>query len=245
MDLKIKGKKALVLGSSTGLGKSIASALVQEGASVAITARNEELLTRTAQEIGASLSIPINLNQPGESRRLVNSVREKLGSVDILVINTGGPPQGSFSEVTPSMWQESFQGLWISAVEAIQNVLPDMKSNHWGRILIVTSISAKEPLPKLTISNGLRAGLLGLMNSLSREVAADGITVNALLPGYTRTQRLKDLGVDEAKIALEIPARRLGEPEEFAALAAFLASESAGFITGQAIACDGGMLKSI
>jgi 3-oxoacyl-[acyl-carrier protein] reductase len=245
MELKIKGKRALVMGSSSGLGKAIAHALIQEGAIVTICGRNEVNLNHTAQEIRAHLAIACDFDKPGSSRHLIKTISEKLGPLDILVTNTGGPPKGSFEEITQEQWLQGFHGLWLSTVEAIQAVLPGMKKQNWGRILLVTSVAAKEAMNHLTVSNGLRAGLLGLTKSMSNDLAKTGITINALLPGYTRTQRLQELGIPEEKITVQIPAGRLGEPEELAALAAFLASEQAGYITGQAIACDGGYMKSI
>jgi 3-oxoacyl-[acyl-carrier protein] reductase len=244
LDLELKGKCALVLGSSAGLGKAVAQALVQEGARVAICSRDQSRVEATAKEIGAELPIALDLGQPGNGREVVRRAAKGLGGVDILVVNTGGPPKGTFAEVTAEQWQQGFQSLWLSAVESIQEALPGMQAQQFGRILLVTSVAAKEPMKALTISNGLRAGLLGLTKSLSDEVAASGVTVNALLPGYTATDRMRQLGVPEEQIAKDIPARRLGKPEEFAAMTAFLASPKAGYVTGQAIAVDGGWLRS-
>ncbi|MDB5522328.1 MAG: short-chain dehydrogenase [Rhizobium sp.] len=245
MDLKLSGKTALVFGGSRGLGRAIATELAAEGVRVVIVARDAGRLARTAAEINV-LGLAGDVAKPGGSRELVEKSAELLGAVpDILVTNTGGPAPGRFEETTSAMWSAGFDNLWMSVIDGIQAVLPSMRQNRWGRILAVTSIAAKEPQPGLVISNGFRAGLLGLLNSISREVAADGITVNALLPGYTNTDRMAELGIDNAKMGPKIPAGRLGEPEEFAALAAFLASERASYITGQAIAVDGGFLNSI
>ncbi|MDB5658100.1 MAG: short-chain dehydrogenase/reductase [Cypionkella sp.] len=245
MDLQLHGKTALVFGGSRGLGRAIAAELVQEGATVVIVARDAARVHKVAAEIGC-FGLPGDLSVEGVGTALVKAATDLLGRTpDILVTNTGGPPTGSFSATTSAAWAAGFQGLWMSAVDSIQAVLPGMQANGWGRILAVTSVAAKEPQPGLVISNALRAGILGMLNTLSREVAGQGITVNALLPGYTNTDRMAELGVDNASMGAKIPAGRLGEPAEFAALAAFLASGRASYITGQAIAVDGGFLHSI
>lgn len=245
MDLGLKGKRALVMGSSMGLGRAIAQTLSDEGAVVALCARNEERLKKAAKEMNAAAAIAVDLSKPLAGAKLVEDVIAKFGGIDILVTNTGGPPAGKFMDTSAEAWQVGFQGLWMSAADAIRAALPSMQKQKWGRILLVTSIAAKEPLGGLTVSNGLRAGLLGLTKSLSQEIAADGVTINALLPGYTKTERLEELGVSDEKIANQIPARRLGRPDELAALTAFLASNHSGYITGQAIAVDGGYLRGI
>lgn len=244
MDLGLAGKRALVMGASSGLGKAIARALRAEGAMVAVCARGPERLQETARELGAT-AIACDLSVPGAGEGVVRQALEALGGLDILVCNTGGPPAGRFEELSSAQWQAGFQGLFMSTLDAIRAALPTMRAHGFGRILLVTSVAAKEPIANLTVSNALRAGLLGLTNSLSREVAAHGVTVNALLPGYTRTERLVELGVTDEQLASQIPAGRLGQPEELADLTTFLASERAAYVTGQAIACDGGYLHGI
>jgi 3-oxoacyl-[acyl-carrier protein] reductase len=245
MDLGLRDRRALILGASAGLGRAVAAALVAEGARVAICARNKARVEAAARELGARVALPCDLSVPGAATALVDSARQRLGGVDILVTNTGGPPKGRFDAISNEMWQEGFQSLWLAAVDAIRAALPEMRKQRWGRILLVTSTAAKEPIPGLSVSNGLRAGLLGLVKSLAPEVAEEGVTVNALLPGYTATQRIAELGIPEEELAEHIPARRLGRPEELGAMAAFLASEQAGYVTGQAIAVDGGYLRGL
>lgn len=244
MDLNLQGKSALVMGSSSGIGKAIAESLIQEGCRVALCARNQSLLEKTADDIGASTFFVGDLTQPGEAKRITHKAFDYFKGLDILVTNTGGPAKGNFQEITANQWQQDFQSLWMSVIESTQFILPHMIKNQFGRILMVTSLAAKEPLAGLTTSNGLRAGLTGLAKSLSSEVATYGITVNIILPGYTNTERLQALNLSEEKIMELVPAGRLGHPEELGNLAAYLASPKAGYITGQSIAIDGGALKS-
>ncbi len=244
MDFGLAGKRALVLGASAGLGRAVAEALVREGARVAIVSRDLARIEATREAIGAEVAFALDLDAPGAGRNAVELATGALGGIDIVCLNTGGPAKALFADVTNEAWQSGFQSLFLSAVDTIQAALPAMRAQKWGRILLVTSVAAKEPMPALTVSNALRAGLLGLTKSLSDEVACDGVTVNALLPGFTRTSRMAQLGITDAHIAAQVPARRMGEPHEFAALAAFLASQPAAYITGQAIACDGGWLRS-
>lgn len=245
MDLGIKDKKALVFASSEGLGKAVAEALIAEGANVILSSRSEDKLSSTTSEIGASGFIPSDLSRKGAGRMLVKEAIKRLGGIDILVTNAGGPPAGTFKDISVEQWENSYQSLFMSLIEAIHEAAPEMKKSKWGRILMITSVAGKEPVKNLTISNSLRAGVHGLANTLSKELGPDGITVNALLPTYTETQRLIDLNRKEEDMIAQIPVGRLGKPEEFGKLAAFLASEHAGFITGQAIAYDGGSLSSI
>lgn len=245
MDLGLTRKRALVFGSSAGLGRAIAAALVDEGARVAISSRGGDKLDDTRREIGAKVALPVDLEQPGAGTDVVVRAQQALGGLDILVTNCGGPKKGSFVELDGPTWEIAFRSLMMSAVDGIRAALPNMIANGWGRVLMVTSSTGKEPFPGLTLSNAFRPGLLGLANSLSKEVAEDGVTVNAIMPGTIETDRLQELGIANADFVARIPAHRLGRPQEIGALAAFLASEQAGYITGQAIACDGGRMASI
>jgi len=245
MDLKIKGKKALVMGGSTGLGFGIAKALAEEGVDVAICSRNQQNLEKAKSQIGAKAIFDIDLSTPGSGREAVKKAISLLGGIDILVTNNGGPPKGAFMSLETDSWQKGFESLYLTVTESMREAILCMQKKQWGRILLVTSAAAKEPIAGLTVSNGLRAGLLGLTNTVSQEVASSGITINALLPGYTDTERLRELGVAYEKIEAQIPAKRLGKPSEFGSLAAYLCSEQAAYITGQAIAVDGGYLRGI
>ncbi|MDZ4676850.1 MAG: SDR family oxidoreductase [Oligoflexia bacterium] len=243
MDLQLKGKKALVMGSSTGLGRAIAEGLIAEGAEVAICARNEAQLKKTAEEIKATAYFTCDLSIAGLANDLVERTIKKLGGLDILVTNTGGPARGNFLDITIEQWEKDYQSVWMSVVESLNSALPHMESKGFGRIMMITSVAAREPLARLTSSNGLRAGLKGLAKSISTEYAAKGITVNVLMPGYTNTDRLKELNLSEERIKQMVPAGRLAEPKELADLAVFLASPRASYITGQSIAVDGGFIK--
>lgn len=244
MDLGLKTRRALVMGASRGLGRAIAEALAADGATVGICARDGARLHTTAQEIGAR-AFPADLSQDGSAAHVVRAARDAMGGLDILVVNTGGPPAGTFDALDDTAWRGSFESLVIGAVQAIREALPAMRAQKWGRIIIVTSVTAREPISHLILSNVMRPGLHGLINTVSKDVAADGVTLNAVMPGFILTERIAEAGFDQAKLSEQIPARRLGRPEEFAALAAFLCSERASYISGQAIACDGGLQRSI
>jgi 3-oxoacyl-[acyl-carrier protein] reductase len=244
VDLGLKHRRALVMGGSRGLGRATAEALIGEGARVAICARDAARLEATAVQIKAE-GIVCDLSAPGAAAALMIEAERRIGPIDVLVVNTGGPPPGRFEELTDAAWRGAFESLWMSSVGAIRGVLAGMRARRYGRVILITSVAAREPVPNLMISNALRAGLHGLVNALSREVAAEGVTVNALLPGYTLTERLEELRLDEARLTAQIPAGRIGRAQDFAAVAAFLASEQAGYITGQALAVDGGLLHSI
>ena len=243
MDLQLKGKKALIFGSTDGIGKSIAQKLIAEGTTVFIHGRNEEKCQTVKNEIGAAGFYVGDLSETTSAALITKKFINEHGSLDIVVTNTGGPKKGDFLDVTIEQWRNDYQSLWLSVVETLHEAIPGMRKNGFGRVLLITSLAAKEPLPGLTTSNGLRAGLAGLARSMSNEFSKDGITFNLLLPGYTNTNRIKALNLSEEKIKEMDPAGRLGEPEEIADLASFLASPRAGYITGQSIAVDGGVLR--
>ncbi len=243
MDLQLTGKKALIFGSTGGIGLAIAKSLIREGAEVYINGRTPEKCSQICSEIKASGFYAGDLSKPGVAKKITETFIKENQSIDILVTNTGGPQKGSFLEVDLEQWNTDFQSLWLSVVESLHSALPHMAKQNFGRVLMVTSLAAKEPLPGLTTSNGLRAGLAGLVRSISNEYASKGITLNLILPGYTNTERLQALNLSEDKVKELVPAGRLGQPEELADLAAFLASPKAGYITAQSIAIDGGVLR--
>ncbi len=262
MDLGLRGKVALVAASSRGLGRAIAEELAGEGAQLVICARGEEALRTAAEEIRSRSGVTVvdvaaDVSETAGLERVVKSAFDAFGRVDILVTNSGGPPSGTFDSLTAEMWDAAARLLLTSAVGLTRAVLPGMKERRWGRIINVTSIAAKQPVEGLLLSNSLRAAVTGFAKTLASEVAPHGITVNNILPGYTRTERVEELAraIGErsgkpaadafAKWEKEIPMGRLGEPREFAALAAFLASERASYITGSSIAVDGGWIRSL
>lgn len=244
MNLELQGKRAVVFGASSGIGLGIAEALHRENVKTIISARNASRLRAVTDRLHEVTSIVGDQDKVSDTSRVVREAIQRLGGLDILVLNTGGPPTGSFESTSLKAWETGIQSLFLSVIEGAQAALPTMKSQKFGRILLVASISAREPILGLTISNAMRSGLLGLLKSLSNEVASFGITVNSILPGFINTDRLKELGKSEAELVSSIPAGHLGDVSDIGNLAAFLCSTKARYITGQAIACDGGRLKS-
>lgn len=263
MELGLEGKRALVAAASRGLGRAIALRLAEEGAKVAICARDAGRLEQTAVEIkgktGAEvLAVPMDLTDYEQIKLFVSKANEKLGGPDILVANAGGPPPGSFLELSDEQWQEACQLTLMSAVRLAREIIPGMIERRFGRVIFSTSVSVKQPLENLILSNSLRLAVIGLAKSLANELAKYNITVNSVCPGATATERLRELiehqaerhgsGYEEAMKRFwlrEIPLGRLGQPEELADLVAFLASERASYITGTAIQVDGGAVKGI
>ncbi|HSQ23800.1 MAG TPA: SDR family oxidoreductase [Pyrinomonadaceae bacterium] len=262
MDLGLSNKVALVAAASRGLGRAVAEELAAEGASLIICSRKPETIERVADEIKNAagvevLGVAADVSNSDEVARLVQSASERFGRIDILVTNAGGPPAGQFESFTLEQWEDATRLLLHSAVELARHVLPGMKERHWGRILNITSIAVKQPVDNLILSNSLRAAVTGFARTLANEVASFGVTVNNIMPGYTRTERVEELarmmsekqGITPAEFVArwekEIPMRRIGEPREFAALAAFLVSERASYITGTSIPVDGGWIKAL
>jgi 3-oxoacyl-[acyl-carrier protein] reductase len=258
VNLGLDGKVALVCGASRGLGRAIAQELAAEGAAVALCSRDAERLAAAARELGPeALAVPADLAVSGEPTRVVDAVVQRVGRLDVLVANTGGPPAGTHDTLSLEDWDRATALLLRSTVELAAAALPGMKERRWGRVLVVTSVAVKQPVDNLILSNSLRAAVTGYAKTLAREVAPNGITVNTILPGYTATERVVELnradaereGIEpeevEARLEASIPLGRLAEPEEFAALAAFLASERASYITGGAFAVDGGWLRGL
>ncbi len=262
MKLGLENKVALVAASSRGLGRAIADELAAEGAALVLCARDARALDAARAAIAERHRSPVfavaaDVSTPDGIARVADAALGEFGRVDVLVTNSGGPPSGPFERHDWVVWQQAVDLLLRSTVELTRRLLPGMRERRWGRVLAETSIAAKQPVEGLMLSNSVRAAVTGFARTLANEVAADGVTVNTLLPGYTRTDRVVELNAStaeregvpvaevEQRIERQIPMRRLGEPREFAALAAFLASERASYITGQAIAVDGGWIRGL
>jgi 3-oxoacyl-[acyl-carrier protein] reductase len=253
MDLGLKDKIAFVAASSQGLGKSVALELAQEGAHLVICARNEADLIETKNEIdtignGDVLALTGDLSIAADRDRMMSTALQNYGHIDILVTNSGGPPAGKFEDLTQEDWDKSYELLLGSTVSLVRAVIPRMKKQEWGRIIAITSQAVKQPVANLILSNSVRASVVGLMKTLASELGPYGITVNNVMPGYTQTNRLKKLIAANPAFASavdEIPLKRFGNPEEFAAAVTFLASERASYITGVSLAVDGGWIKHI
>jgi 3-oxoacyl-[acyl-carrier protein] reductase len=249
MNLGIEGRVALVMGASRGIGRAIAAALVREGARVAISSRSEEKLEEAAAEIGAGAA-PF-VADSADLERLValpGEVEGRFGPVEILVANTGGPPFGGALDHELDDWEAAYRSLVLAPRVLAGAVVPGMRERGWGRIVNVGSSSTREPIPGLNLSNSHRMAAVGFLKTLSREVAADGITVNTVATGRFATERLADAGgslqAAEEAAKQQVPAGRLGRPEEYGDLVAFLCSERAAYITGAVIPIDGGLLHS-
>lgn len=262
MDLGLNGKRALVMSSSRGLGLGIAKALAAEGANVLLSGRTADKLAAActainAQGQGRADFVTADLTDPSAVATLAAAAADILGGVDILINNTGGPPPGHMADADMGVLEAQFDAMVLSVMKLTARLLPDMRAQGWGRIITIGSSGVIQPIPNLGLSNALRSALVGWSKSLSLDVAADGVTVNMLLPGRIHTERVDELDaaaakrtgqtLDDTRAASRatIPAGRYGDVAEFAAVAAFLASVPASYVTGSLIRCDGGAIKSV
>jgi len=262
MDFGLKGRVAIVAAASTGLGFAVAKELAQEGAEVAICARTAANVEKAATAIRKATGREVfwqalNVTDAAAVKNFVDATEKRFGRVDICVTNAGGPPAKKFLEISLEEWRAAVELTLLSTVYFAREVLPRMRKNRWGRLLTITSVSVKQPIDGLLLSNSIRAAVTGLARTLANEFGADGITVNNVCPGYTLTERLNELADKVAndthaprekvleRWSAEVPMGRLARPEEFAALVTFLASERASYINGATIAVDGGWVKSL
>ena len=262
MDLGLRGRRALVLAASRGLGYACARGLAQEGCAVVMASRSPERIEAAAgrirEETGTTVhAVATDVSRPGEAEALVATATLRLGGLDILVHNAGGPPPGDFASVTLEQWPQAFELSLMSFVRVVRAAVPELKKSGRGRIVTIASSSIKQPIPNLVLSNAFRASVLGVAKTLSRELAKDAILVNVVAPGRIATERIAELdqavaaktgqtsaAVREASLG-SIPLGRLGQPEELARVVVFLCSDAASYVTGTAIQVDGGMIASI
>jgi len=262
MNTGLKGRTAIVAASSQGLGKATAQALAAEGANLALCARNQQALESLAAEITAKHKVEVftrafDVTDTAAAQRFVEDVARKFGRIDVCVTNAGGPPAKDFLALTPEDWRRAFDLNLLSTITFAHAAVPHMQKNKWGRVVAITSVSVKQPIGDLILSNTIRVGVVGLMRSLANRFGRDGITFNNVGPGYTRTDRLKQLAASRAasanateeemfqKWAADTATGRIAEPEEVADAIVFLASERAAAITGQTILVDNGSYKGL
>lgn len=262
MDLGLQGRVAIVAAASKGLGRAVAEELAREGAHLAICSRDRQNIEQAAAQIQSAtgqrvLAQAVDVQQAPSISAFVADVEKEFGRIDICVTNSGGPPSQPFAETTPDQWRAAVDLLLMSTVNFARETLPRMKKNNWGRFITITSSAVKQPVDGLLLSNSIRAAVTGLARTLANEYAPYGITVNNVCPGYTRTARTDSLAksisgrssVQPEEVlagwAREIPAGRMGTPEEFAAVVAFLASQRASYVNGISLAVDGGLVRSL
>ncbi|HXG02264.1 MAG TPA: SDR family oxidoreductase [Candidatus Binatia bacterium] len=258
MDLGLKGKTALVTAASKGMGRACAMTFAAEGARVVMCARTERDLQAAAEEIrrrtgGEVVAVAADVTRADDVKTVVRAARDAFGAVDILVANCGGPPRGGLDEVTDEQWYGAFEVSLLSVVRLIREVVPDMRRRRWGRILTIQSVSVKQPVEGLLLSNAVRPGVFGLVKTLVPDLGRDNITINVVCPGriltdrYLSGARQAGLPIEEyvARGAREVPLGRIGTPEEFADVLVFLASERASYVTGVALQVDGGLVRAL
>jgi len=262
VDLGIKDRVALVTAASKGLGKAVATQLALEGAKVIICSRNLESLQKAKSEIANITNkevsiIACDVTDEKQVKQMIDSIMKEFGSLDILVCNAGGPPAGTTDDFGLEDYRQAIELNLLSTINLCNLAIPKMREKNWGRIVVITSISVKQPINTLVLSNTARAGATGFLKTLSNQVAADGITVNAVCPGYTKTQRVENLAhvfvesgkgsLDDFynKLEIDIPMKRIGTTYEFGQVVAFLVSEGAGYITGVSLQVDGGYIKGL
>ncbi len=241
MELGLSGRRALVTGASSGLGLGTARALAADGARVVLVARSQERLDAAAATIDGDVhTLVADVSDTGRVGAMVEQATALLGGIDILVANAGGPPAGNFASTDLDAYLPALQLNLLSTVAMCKAAVPAMTERGWGRVVAITSVSVRQPIAHLILSNTARAGLTGFLKTLALEVAGQGVTVNSLQPGLHRTDRLVGLYADPEAVAQSIPAKKLGDPDDFGRIAAFLCSDAAQFITGSAIPVDGG-----
>lgn len=262
MDLGLKGRGVIVAASSEGIGRATAEAFAREGAQVAMCARTETTLRQAADTIRAGTGAeifaePVDVTDSGAVEGFVEHVAKRFGRIDVCVTNAGGPPAKNFLSISSDEWRKAIDTNLMSVVHLAKAVLPHMQRHRWGRIITITSVAVKQPVAELILSNAVRAAVVGLVKSLSNEFGKDGILVNNVAPGYTATERLKELagvralaaGVAPEQIyqswAAATPVRRLGQPAEIADVILWLASERASYVTGQTVLADGGIYTGL
>ncbi len=262
MDLGIHNKVALVAAASRGLGKAVALELSREGVRVAICSRTADTINQAAKDIAQEtghdvIGIAADVTDRDSIQSLVSQTVNRFGSVDILVTNAGGPPSGTVADLSPDHYRSAVELNLMSTITMTYEALPYMRKAQWGRVVAITSVSARQPIDELVLSNTARAGVLGFIKSFSNQFAGEGITANSVCPGYTKTERTVELarmfvesgkGTEEdfyAKVNQRVPMKRMGRVDEFAAAVAFLCSERASYITGVALPIDGGWVKGL
>ena len=256
MDLGLRDRVALVCGASQGLGQAAADALAKEGAKVALVARRKDKVEAAARAIATAhgvetLPLVADLVEPDACERCVRETVARFGRLDVLVANAGGPPPGSIDEIDDATWRRAFELTFLTTVRLARAALPGMAAQGWGRVVVIGSGSMEAPIPNLATSSGIRPGIKAVVKLFAERYAGHGVTVNIAAPGYIRTERLVELAhgksTDELfqRLAAEIPAGRLGEPEELGALVGFLASDRAAYLTGQTVLLDGGRNRAL